>query len=377
MPPQDRSYLDWNASSPLRPEARAALLDALDRFGNPSSPHAEGRAARDLVESAREEVAGFLECEPSEVVFTSGGTEANNLAVAGLANRARIRCYAAARIEHPSVLRPLETLERCGWASLWLRAGDEGRADPEIPDGELGFGAIQAANHETGALQPLEALAESFADRGVPWHCDAVQAWGRVPLALGDVGCATASLSAHKIGGPKGVGALYLRRGTELEPILTGGPQERERRAGTENLAGIAGLAAACRCAADDWEADARWTASLRDRLVAGAREVFPRVWLNGPEDPARRLPNTANLSFPGLKGEILVQALDLEGVAVSSGAACRSGALGPSEVLQAMGLPAWRVESAIRVSLGPTTTPDEVEHFLAALKQVISRSRS
>jgi cysteine desulfurase len=374
MPVQERSYLDWNASTPLRPEARRALVDALNRFGNPSSPHAEGREARDLVESAREEVAGFLGCEPVEVVFTSGGTEANNLALASLAARAANRFYAASRIEHPSVLRPLESLELAGWRSHWLRVDEDGRIDPSGLDADVGFGAIQAANHETGALQPIAAFAEAFASRGIPWHCDAVQAWGRIALVAREAGCATASLSGHKLGGPKGVGVLYVRRGTELEPVFTGGPQERERRAGTENVPGIAALAAACRSCSVDFASDTRWMAGLRDRLVAGALEVFPLAWLNGPEDPSLRLPNTANLSFPGLKGEVLVQALDLEGVAVSSGSACTSGAVGPSEVLRAMDLPGWRVEAAIRASLGPATTPEDVDRFLLALEQVTQR---
>lgn len=369
-----RAYLDWNASAPLRPEAREALVEALERFGNPSSPHAEGRDARNLLEASREEVAAFVGCEPGEVVFTSGGTEANNLAVASLAAGAGVRGVAAARIEHPSVLRPLEALGRGGWNLHWLPVDRDGRVAPGGVGGELGFGVLQAANHETGALQPLGLLSETWGARGVPWHCDAAQAWGRVDLSVTALGCATATLSGHKLGAPKGVGALFVRGGTVVEPLLRGGPQERGRRAGTENLAGVAGLAAACRAAAADRQADARWTAGLRDRLVDGARRLLPGLWLNGPEDPAHRLPNTVNLSFPGLPGEVLVQALDLAGVAVSAGAACASGAHGPSEVLAAMGLPSWRTEAAIRVSLGPRSSSDDVDRFLAALGQVVER---
>jgi len=373
--PEPRAYLDWNASAPLRPEARDALLEALDRFGNPSSPHAEGREARNLLEAAREEVAGFLGCEPGEVVFTSGGTEANNLAVASLATGAPRRTFVAGRLEHASVLEPLAALEAQGWSGTWLPVGQEGRVAVRGCAG-AGFGVLQAANHETGALQPLGAFGEAAAAAGVPWHCDAVQAWGRVPLSVGDLGCATAALSGHKLGAPKGIGVLYVRRGTAVEPRLRGGPQERQRRAGTENVPGAAALAAACAAAARDWESDAVWTGGLRDRIVNGARDILPLVGLNGPDDPALRLPNTVNFSFPGVGGEILVQALDLEGIAVSTGAACTSGAAEPSPILTAMGLSEWRVRGAIRVSLGPTTRAEEVDRFLEALGRVVERVR-
>jgi cysteine desulfurase len=371
-----RAYLDWNASAPLRPEAREALLSALDRFGNPSSPHGEGREARDLLEASREEVAAFLGGEAGEVVFTSGGTEANNLALASLAAAASRRVFAAARLEHPSVLRPLEALERGGWAARWLPVGEDGRAGI-APLRGAGFGVLQAANQETGALQPLEAFAEEALAAGLPWHCDAVQAWGRVPLRAKDLGCATASLSGHKLGAPKGVGVLWVRRGTSVEPLLRGGPQERGRRAGTENLPGIAALAAACAAAGRDREADAAWTGALRDRVVHGVRSLVPLAWWNGPEDAALCLPNTASLSVPGPEGDALVQALDLEGVAVSAGPACASGAAEPSPVLRAMGVPEWRVRGAIRVSLGPTTRAEEVDRFLAALAKVLGRMKA
>jgi cysteine desulfurase len=370
-----RAYLDWNASAPLRPEARDALLAALERFGNPSSPHAEGRQARDLLEGSREEVAAFLGCEPGEVVFTSGGTEANNLGLASLAASAAKRTFAAARVEHASVLEPLAALEAQGWRGTWFPTGSDGRV--EVPDlAGAGFGALQAANHETGARQPVTDFAAAAGAAGVPWHCDAVQAWGRIPFQVGDVGCATATLSGHKLGAPKGIGALYVRRGTAVEPLLRGGPQERLRRAGTENVPGAAALAAACAAAARDREADAEWTAGLRDRIVNAAREVLPLAGLNGPEDPDLRLPNTANLAFPGVDGETLVQALDLEGIAIATGAACASGAAEPSGVLTAMGLSAWRVRGAIRVSLGPTTQAAEVDRFLEVLGRVVRRVR-
>ncbi len=372
-----RVYLDWNASAPLRPEARDALVAALDRFGNPSSIHADGRAARNLVDASRDAVAAFMGCEPGEVVFTSGGTEANNLAVHALAAEARgRRGVAVAGVEHPSVLEPVRALERAGWRVLRLPVDEHGRvgAGP-LPPG-TGIAALQAANHETGARQPVAAFADACSAAGVGWHCDAVQAWGRLALRVTDLGCSTASLSGHKVGAPKGVGALYVRRGTPVEPLLRGGPQERSRRAGTENVPGIAALAAACAAAAEDLEADARWTAGLLARLVAGARQVVPHLQVNGPPDPDGRVPNTVNLSVPGVPAETVVQALDLEGISISAGAACGSGAVEASPVLTAMGLPDWRVRSAFRVSVGPTTRPEDVERFLAALGRVAARLR-
>ena len=371
-----RVYLDWNASAPLRAEARAAMLDALDRFGNPSSVHAEGRAARDLVEAAREAVASFMGCRPSEVVFTSGGTEANNLAIRSLGALAEIRRFAASRVEHPSVLRPLEALEAKSWEAAWLPAGEDGVVAVDWEGRRPGFAVLQAANHETGTLQPLETMAEACARAGVPWFCDAVQAWGRVRLRVGDLGCAMASLSGHKLGAPKGVGALFIREGFPAAPALLGGPQERGRRAGTENVPGIAALGAACEAAARDLEADARWMAGLRDRIEAGVRRIEPLARINGPEAAGQRLPNTVNLVFPGVEAELLVQALDLEGVAVSAGAACASGAARPSEVLRAMGLPEWRIKGSVRVSLGPTTRAEDVDRFLDALSRVLPRLR-
>ncbi len=372
VPP--RAYLDWNASAPLRPEARDALLGALERFGNPSSPHREGREARALLEASREDAAEFLGCEPSEVVFTSGGTEANNQALASLAAASCVRSFAATGLEHASVLRPLEALEACGWKADWLPVGGDGRVEAGALGGGIGFAVLQAANHETGARQPLEEFRERAAAAGVPWHCDAVQAWGRVPLRLCDVGCATATLSGHKLGAPKGVGVLYAARGARLEPLLRGGPQERERRAGTENLPGAAALAAACRAARSDLAEDAAWTSGLRDRIAAALLERYPLARVNGPEDRDRCLPNTLNVSLPGWDGDALVQALDLEGVAASAGSACASGALEPSPTLQAMGVSEWRVRGAVRISLGPSTQPGDVDRFLDALARVTAR---
>jgi cysteine desulfurase len=238
-----RAYLDWNASAPLRPAAREALLQALQEFGNPSSPHREGQRARALLEASRSEVAAFLGCDPVEVVFTSGGTEANNLALYLLGRVAGDRSFACSGIEHASVLGPLERLAEQGWQGRWLPVGEDGRVDASA-SGQTppGFGVLQAANQETGALQPVDVAAELWGATGVPWHCDAVQTWGRVPLSVAQAGCATASLSGHKLGGPKGVGALFVRRDVARGAQMLGGPQEHGCRAGTENLPGIAAL---------------------------------------------------------------------------------------------------------------------------------------
>ncbi|HSH69263.1 MAG TPA: aminotransferase class V-fold PLP-dependent enzyme, partial [Deferrisomatales bacterium] len=304
-------------------------------------------------------------------------TEANDLALHLLSVGATVRGFAVGRIEHPSVLGPLAARAAKGWEVTWLPVGEDGRViGAELPAAGVGFGVLQAANHETGALQPLAFAAERWSAAGLPWHCDAVQAWGRVPLLVEDLGCATASLSGHKLGAPKGVGALFVRRGTSTQGRLLGGMQERGLRAGTENLPGIAALAAACNAAATDREGDATWCASLRDRLQAGALAAHELARVNGPGADDQRLPNTVNLSFPGIPGELLVQALDLEGVAVSAGSACASGASDPSPVLQAMGLPPWRVASAVRVSLGGATRAGEVDAFLAALGRVLHRLR-
>lgn len=376
MPPLPRVYLDWNASAPLRPEARAAFLEALDLFGNPNSIHAEGRAARNRIDECRDEVASFFGCRPSEVVFTSGGTEANHLAVRSLCADARVKRFAVSRVEHSSVLRPLEGVAADGWETLWIPVSPDGRVEVAALTGGCGFACLQAANQETGALQPVRDFGEKCRSKGIPWHCDGVQAFGKTAVALAELGCATASLSGHKLGAPKGVGALFVRSDTPVEPLFRGGPQERGRRAGTENVAGIAALAAACRAAERDREADARWMSGLRDQITASARELDPLAVVNGPEDASQRLSNTVNLSFPAFEGSLLVQALDLEGVAVSAGSACSSGAAEPSAVLTAMGLPERRIRGALRVSLGPTTSPEDVEIFLGVLARVLKRLR-
>jgi len=360
-----RTYLDYNATAPLRPEARAAMLVALDRFGNPSSVHAEGRQARALVDQARENVARLVGAKPSEVVFTSGATEANTWALSG-----PWQTIALAGIEHDSVRAPAQHLaEARGGRLTDIPVRHDGTADHEAIALDAGtLLVLQLANNETGVLQPVRAAAERAAACGALVHTDAVQAPGRIAVDFHALGVATLSLSAHKIGGPKGVGALVIREGTSLSPLIAGGGQEGRRRAGTENVAAIAGFGAAAE-AAESGLAQAARLERLRDRLEAEVLRATPRAVAIGAGAP--RLPNTSSIALPGADAETLVIKLDLSGIAVSAGAACSSGKVGQSPVLAAMGLAPEIAGSAIRVSLGPETTDEEIAIFIDAWKRI------
>lgn len=362
----ERIYLDWNATAPLRSEARAAALAALDVSGNPSSVHGEGRAARRLIEQAREQVAALVGAEPRNVVFTSGGTEANMLALVPLAARERLLISA---IEHPSVLAggrfPAGNVER-------LPVTRDGQIDLTALEQRLAalrdraLVSIMAANNETGVIQPVAQAAGLVHSAGGLLHVDAVQAAGRIGWDINAMGADLVTLSAHKIGGPKGVGALIGRTGLDaFKPLITGGGQERGARAGTENVAGIAGFGAAAAAACASLAAEAARMGALRERLETGLKAASPQVVVFGIE--AERLPNTTLFAVPGMKAETAVIAFDLEGVAVSAGAACSSGKVQASHVLAAMGVPSQLARAAVRVSLGPTTTESDVDGFIAA----------
>lgn len=368
-----RTYLDHNATAPLRPEARAAMLQALDAVGNPSSVHAEGRRARTLVEEARERVADLAGVQPSQVVFTSGATEANCCVL-----RAGWDMILVSGIEHDSILAPARAA-RCNLIDI--ATDSEGRADRSAVGAGLARAAgregkallvLQAANNETGVVQPVAAAAELAHEHGAFVHTDAVQAAGRLPLSFDELRVDTMSLSAHKLGGPKGVGALILRDGLEIAPLVAGGGQERRRRAGTENVPGIAGFGAAAAAAKRDL-AEMDRIAALRDRLEHEALAVAPGAVVIGAG--TQRLPNTTCLALPGMAAETLVIRLDLAGIAVSAGAACSSGKVGASTVLAAMGLPVDLARSAIRVSLGWTTTDRDVTAFLDGWSAIAGRS--
>jgi cysteine desulfurase len=357
-----RTYLDHNATAPLRPEAREAMLAAIDLVGNPSSVHAEGRRARAIVEEARERVARLVGAATEEVVFTSGATEANNWVI-----RAGWDAVVAAPHEHDSVLAPARSL---GASPMLLPVGTTGVADiawlqgPAAPRaGNRGLLSLHLANAETGVLQPV-AEAVATAPGGFLVHTDAVQAVGRVPVDFRTLGVALMSVSAHKLGGPKGIGALVIRSGVDLPPLLAGGGQERRRRSGTENVAAIAGFGAAARAARFD-PVDAARIKMMRDRLEEEVKAITPSACFIGAESP--RLPNTSCIAIPETDATTLLIRLDLEGVAVSAGSACSSGKIGRSHVLEAMSVQDELARAAIRVSLGTTTTDDDIDRFLAA----------
>lgn len=370
----ERAYLDWNATAPVRPEARDAFLAALERFGNPSSVHAEGRAAKKLLEDSREEVAGFMGCQPWEVIFTSGGFEANNLALGSLAASSGERSFASSRIEHGSILGKLDRLVEEGFAPTWLNVTHEGLIDPAALVGKVGFANFQAMNQETGALQPVAEFGEKCVSLGIPWHCDAVQLWGRMEFKVSSLTCSTASLTGHKVGAPKGTGALFAREGVEIAPLLLSGPQEKTRRPGTENVPGFAALAAALRASARDLDTYPAKAKKLRAQLIGGIKSLYPSAVVHGPKDPALQVPNTLCISLPGLEGALLVPALDLEGAAVSSGSACASGATKPSPVLTAMGVNDEVARGTLRITTGWATTEADIQLFLSALGKVLSR---
>jgi cysteine desulfurase len=361
---QARTYLDWNATAPLRPEARAAFVAALDIVGNPSSPHAEGRRARAIVEDAREQVAALVGARPAEVVFTSGGTEANNAVLS-----AGWDAILVAGIEHDSVLTPARA-SGARIVDLEVDAGGVVRADAAsvLAGGERALLSIQLANNETGVLQPVAEIAAGAKSRGALVHTDAVQAAGRVAIDMRALGVDYLTLSAHKLGGPKGIGALVIDERESLPPLVMGGGQERRRRAGTENVAAIAGFGAAAMAARRDL-AHMQRVGALRDVLEARVNAVSPSAVVVG--GATQRLPNTTSIALPGASAETLVIALDLAGIAVSAGAACSSGKVGASHVLRAMGLEPSIARSAIRVSLGWSTSEDDIEAFIAAWSKV------
>jgi cysteine desulfurase len=364
-----RSYLDHNATSPLRPEAREAMLAAFDCIGNPSSVHTEGRAARAILEKARETTASIFDVKPSQVYFTSGGTEAANWLLKPAAPRQKL---AVAPVEHPCVLRGHSFGE-----ILEFPVGSDGLADLDLLDKRLAADAketpavvaVQAANNETGVVQPLADIAKIAKARGAAIVCDAVQVIGR--LDEQELHAADAFfLSAHKFGGPKGVGAVVIRRETvALEPLIKGGGQERRRRSGTENVAGIAGLAAALQAAVSERLVFAGGAEAMREKVEAGLRSIAPDAVIFGEKAP--RLPNTTCFAIPGLRAEMLLIAFDLDGAAVSSGSACSSGKVERSHVLKAMGVSDELSSGAIRVSTGWNTKDMDIQRFLAVLTKI------
>ena len=367
------SYFDYNATAPVAPEVLRTLAESLGEvYGNASSIHYFGQKARQRVEAARRSVAEMLGCDLREIVFTSGGTESDNLALFGTA-RLRPGCgIVTSAIEHPAVLSACARLEREGHPVTYVAPDSNGVVSPDsvaaaiVAMGATGIVSIMHANNETGVVQPIEAIAAVCRQSDVVFHVDGVQAAGKLDFPAG---CDLYSISGHKFGAPKGVGAIYVRKGIALDPILYGGRHERERRAGTENVPGIIALG----CAAG-LSYDVAGIAALRDRLESGVLSRVPVCCVNGAGAP--RLPNTTNVRFDGIEGEAMTIALDLRGYAVSSGSACSSGAVEPSHVLLAMGLTPEDARSSVRFSLGPGNTVDEVDGLIEAVVECAAHLR-
>ncbi len=373
-----RVYLDNNATTPLLPEVFEAMRPFyLDEFGNASSIHHYGQHARAAVEKARASVATLLNARPAEIVFTSGGTEADNLGVFGLV-RAGDHVISST-IEHHAVLNSCKRLEQLGCEVTYVRVNGAGEIDPDDvrkalqPNTRLI--SIMMANNETGVLQPVEEIGKVAQEADVFFHTDAVQAAGKTPIDVAKIGCDALSISGHKLHAPQGTGALFLKKGTLIQPLLYGGSHERQRRAGTENLPGIVGLGKAAEIARH-WLAnnDSAEMTAMRDHLQETVLEAVEAAGVNGSGAP--RVPNTTNLWFDFIEGEALVIALDLKGLAVSSGAACSSGAIEPSHVLLAMGLSQQRARASIRLSLGKQTTQDDVDFAASVIPETVGRLR-
>jgi cysteine desulfurase len=377
-----RVYFDYNATTPLAAEVLDAVVAATrDRFGNASSVHYFGQQAKAVLDDARSAVATLVNADPSEVVFTSGGTESDNFAIRGAADAlepAGRRHLVACAIEHEAVLNTLKALGRRGWRTSLVPVDQTGIVSPDrvgdLLADDTALISVMHANNEIGTIQPIAEIARLAHERGALVHTDAVQSVGKVPVDVRALGVDLLSLSAHKFNGPKGAGVLWVRRGTRVQPILTGGKHERNRRAGTENVPAIAGLGVAARLAVDKLATEGTRLGALRDRLEAGILGSVPGTAVNGT--PSMRVPNTSNISFDRVEAESLLIALDLEGIAVSTGSACSSGTLEPSHVLRAMGFPAHRTQNSLRFSLGLFSTEEEVDRVVEVLPRLVEKLR-
>jgi len=376
-----RIYMDNNATTPVRPEVIEAILPFYrEQFGNPSSVHWAGRAVSGAVETAREQVARLINCSPAEVVFTSCGSEGDNMAIKGTADALREKGnhIITTAVEHPAVLETCQFMERQGYCVTYLpvdRDGmlDLGELEAAITDQTILI-SVMWANNETGTIFPIEKIGAIARKYKVRFHSDAVQAVGKVPVDVQKANVDLLVISGHKIGAPKGVGAIYVRRGTRMAALLHGGHQERNRRAGTHNVAGIVGLGLACELAGAEMEATMERVRQLRDRLEQGIMGAIPDVKLNG--HPTERLPNTLNVSFAYIEGESLLLNFDMKGIAASSGSACTSGSLEPSHVMGAMCVEITLAHSSTRFSLGRDNTEEDVDYVLEILPPIVQRLR-
>ncbi len=376
-----RYYFDHNATTPVAEEALAAMLPCFrETYGNASSIHHFGQSARTMVERARQQVAALLHCRPREILFTSGGTESDNIAILGTvrASSKSRRHVITSTIEHPAVLHTCQALEKEGVDVTYVKVGLSGVISPDDVRAALRpetvLISIMHANNELGTVQPLAEISKIAREAGAIFHTDGVQSAGKIPTDVDELGVDFFSLSAHKIYGPKGAGAMYFRKGVEFVPVQFGGSHERGQRPGTENVPGIVGLGAAAELAAKNLEAENKRLSDLRDRLERG---ILERVDLAGVNGGSPRVPNTTSIYFDHVEGEAMLIALDLRGFAVSSGAACSSGAVRPSHVLTAIGLSAERAKSTLRFSLGKQTTAEHVDALLEAIPAVVGQLRS
>jgi cysteine desulfurase len=373
-------YFDNNATSQVAEEVLEEIRPLFcELYGNPSSMHTFGGQMGRKIAQAREQVAGLLGCDPSEIVFTSGGTESDNTAIKGtLAALPHKRKIITSRVEHPAVLTVCRELENKGYAVIELGVDKYGRLDleqlaKEIDD-DTALVTIMYANNETGVVFPIDEISRMTADKGVVFHTDAVQAVGKIPLNLSKSNIGLLSLSGHKLHGPKGVGVLYVRKGTRLAPYMLGGHQEAGRRAGTENVPGIVGLGKACELAAESFEQENSNVKDLRDKLESAILDKCPDSRLNG--DKENRLPNTTNISFEYIEGEAILLMLDQYGICASSGSACTSGSLEPSHVLRAMGVPFTAAHGSIRFSLSRYNTEEEVDYTIEKMPSIVNQLR-
>ena len=378
-----RIYLDHNATTPVLPEVADRAAAALrDEFGNPSSVHHFGQQAKAAIDEARTLTAALLDGDPAEVIFTSGGTESDNIAIRGAADALEAsgrRHLIVTAIEHEAVLNTVKALARRGWRVTLLPVDQTGVVSPDALraalDEDTALVSVMHANNEIGTIQPIAELAHLAHSTGAIFHTDAVQSAGKLPIHVKALGVDLLSISAHKFYGPKGVGALWVRRGLRVLPVLTGGRQERNRRAGTENVPGIVGMGVAARIAQAKMDQEGARLALLRDRLEAGILAAVPGTAVNG--GGSARVANTTNISFERVEAESLLIALDLDGVAVSTGSACSSGTLEPSHVLKAMGLPTHRTQNSIRFSLGAANTDADIDRVLAILPGIVTKLRN
>lgn len=375
-------YLDYAATTPVRPEVWSAMEPYLKEiYGNPSSLHSFGRESRTAIESAREKVAKAISAKPEEIIFTSGGTESNNMVLKGVAFalQDKGKHIITTPIEHHAVLEPCHFLEKLGFEVTYLPVDKYGLVDPDDLKKAIRKDtiliSIMHANNEIGTIEPIKELAQIAKERDIYFHTDAVQTVGHIPVNVNDLGVDFLSISAHKFYGPKGIGALYIRKGTKVYPLLHGGEQEGRRRAGTENLSGIVGMGKAIELAVSELESEMKRLTGLRDYFISEVERRIPDAYLNGHRE--KRLPNNINFSFAYIEGEALLLNLDMEGIAVSTGSACSSSSLEPSHVLSAIGVPIELVHGSLRFTLGLWTTKEDLDYTLDVLERVVDKLRT